>query len=314
MLRVIFMGTPTFALPTLDRLADDGYNVVSVVTQPDRPVGREGTPQPSPVKRRALELSLQVMQPAKVRATEVIEEILRLAPDVIIVAAFGQIIPPALLEIPPLQCINVHASLLPRWRGAAPIAAAILAGDKETGVTIMLMEAGLDTGPILAQRAIPIEPRDATRTLTERLALLGADLLSETLPKWARQEMTPRPQPEEGVTVVNMFHKKDGLLDWQRPADELDRRCRAFDPWPGCYTLWRGKTLKLLDVSPQPDWSPQATLPGKAMVQSGTKSIAIATGEGALQVHRLQVEGGRPLSAEDFLRGHPTFVGARLGE
>ncbi len=313
MLRVIFMGTPTFALPALDRLAADGYNVVSVVTQPDRPVGREGTPQPSPVKRRALELRFPVMQPAKVRATEVIEEIRRLAPDAIVVAAFGQMLPPALLEIPPLHCINVHASLLPRWRGAAPIAAAILAGDKETGVTIMLMEAGLDTGPILARRAIPIEPRDATRTLTERLALLGADLLSETLPKWARHEMTPRPQPEEGVTVVNMFHKKDGLLDWQRPADELDRRCRAFDPWPGCYTLWRGKTLKLLAVSPQPDWRGE-THPGEAMFLVGTGSLAIATGGGTLLVHRLQLEGGRPLSAEEFLRGHPTFVGARLGE
>ena len=226
------MGSPDFALSTL-RALHENYSVVGVVTQPDRAAGRGRELKSPPVKTLALELGIPVIQPEKLREPEAMEQLRAWSPDVIVVAAFGQILRQDVLDLPKFGCINVHASLLPRWRGAAPINAAILHGDEETGITIMKMDAGLDTGPILTQRSVRIQPDETAGSLFETLSQLGADLLLDTLPGYISGEIKPRPQPEEGATYAGMLKKEDGLLDFSRPAEELERKVRAFNPWPG---------------------------------------------------------------------------------
>jgi methionyl-tRNA formyltransferase len=238
------MGSPDFAVPALEALAAR-YSVVGAVTQPDRPAGRGGTLRPPAVKEAALRLGLPVIQPEKLRLPEAMDQLRAWAPDLIVVAAFGQILRPAVLDLPPRGCINVHGSLLPRGRGAAPIQAAILAGDRETGITIMKMDPGVDTGPILSQRAIPIAPGETGGTLFAKMAPLGAELLLETLPAYLGGELEPRPQPEEGATYAPMLKKEDGLLDFTQPAEALERRVRAMNPWPGACFEWQGAPLKV---------------------------------------------------------------------
>ena len=238
------MGSPDFALSTL-RALHENYTVVGVVTQPDRAAGRGRELKPPPVKTLALELDIPVIQPEKLRDPEAMEQLRAWSPDVIVVAAFGQILRQDVLDLPKFGCINVHASLLPRWRGAAPINAAILHGDEETGITIMKMDAGLDTGPILTQRSVRIQPDETAGSLFETLSQLGADLLLETLPGYISGEIKPSPQPEEGATYAPMLKKEDGLLDFSRPAEELERKVRAFNPWPGTYFDWDGGRLKV---------------------------------------------------------------------
>jgi methionyl-tRNA formyltransferase len=345
-MRLLFMGTPQFAVPSLEalagarapgRLAPEGVEIVAVVTRQDKPSGRGKDVVFSPVKARALELGLPVWQPGALRRPENLEELRRLAPDVIIVAAFGQILRREVLELPRLGCLNVHASLLPRHRGASPIAGAILAGDEETGVTMMLMDEGLDTGDILSQRAIRIAPDDTTATLSEKLSKLGAKLLLETLPRWIAGTLPRQPQDERLATQTRLLRKEEGILDWSLPAEVLARQVRAYTPWPGTATTWRGKTLKVLRATVQETGAAQAAKDtsssggasqneqaksegaegsvGQVSLQAsdGNRALVVRCGQGALRLEVLQLEGKRALSADEFVRGQPGIVGALLG-
>ncbi len=305
------MGTPDFAVPTLEALADArDLNLVGVVTQPDRAVGRGWLVELSQVKRAALERDLPLSQPESLRQSAAMAQLAAWEPDVIVVAAFGQILAQDVLNLPPHGCLNVHGSLLPRWRGAAPVPAAILAGDGVTGVTIIRMDVGLDTGPILARREEPVRPDDTWETLEERLARLGAELLVETLPVYLAGELAPQPQPEEGVTYAEQISKQDGLLDWSRPAVELARQVRAFTPWPSAFTTWRGKRLKIVRATPLPDWRGDRS-PGAVVALAD--GYAVVTGEGALRLEEVQLAGKRSMDIAAFLCGQRDCVGSRLG-
>lgn len=306
--QVLFMGSPEFAVPVLEALMAH-HQVVGVVTQPDKPAGRGRKLRPPPVKEVALAHSLPLLQPKSLREETVLSWLRERHPDVIVVAAFGYILPPQVLNLPPFGCINVHASLLPRYRGAAPIAAAILAGDEETGVTIMLMDEGLDTGPILAQRSCPIGPEDTTASLSEKLARMGAELLLEVLPQWLQGRIEPQPQEGE-ASYAPMLRKEDGLINWNLPAEEIERRVRAFNPWPGAYTFWEGTLLKIWKASPSPLRPPDAS-PGLVFRDEG--GVKVACGEGALVLREIQMAGKRRMAVEDFLRGQRSFIGAVLG-
>ncbi len=304
--RVIFMGTPEFAVPTLAMLVEEGYELVAVVTQPDRPAGRGRELTPSPVKRYALAHGLPVLQPETLRPPETVAELAALRPDVIVVAAFGMILRPAVLAIPPKGCLNVHASLLPRHRGASPISAAILAGDPVTGVTIMLMDEGMDTGPILAQATTEIRPDDTAGTLGERLARQGADLLAATLPMWLAGEIHPQPQPAEGATVCRPLRKEQGQIEWMRPAVEIERMVRAYQPWPGAFTFWRGQRLKILRSR-----AVEGVAEPGVVIPWG-EGAAVGTGEGLLALDEVQLAGRRAVRIAEFLRGQQGILGARL--
>ncbi|MCW5878321.1 MAG: methionyl-tRNA formyltransferase [Anaerolineales bacterium] len=295
--RIVFMGSPDFARPSLQRLQAD-HAVVGVVTQPDRPFGRGRQLAPPPVKELALQLGIPVIQPERLREPAAMQQLQAWAPDVIVVAAFGQILRQAVLDLPPHGCINVHASLLPRWRGASPIQAAILHGDTQTGVTIMRMDAGLDTGPILSQRAIPIQPEDTAGTLSDKLAGLGAELLAETLPGYLAGGVLPQPQPQEGVTVVSLLNKADGELDPTQPAEALARRVRAFQPWPGAYLPWAGGALKVQRARV----AVGAGTPGARLVHQ--RLPALGTADGLLLLEEVHPPGKKPMSGADFLRGN----------
>jgi methionyl-tRNA formyltransferase len=309
MARVILMGTPQFAVPTL-RALDEAHQVVGVVTQPDRRAGRGRKLAASPVKEAALERNLPLFQPKTLRTQKAVEHLAAWRPDVIVVAAFGQILKTPVLELAPHGCLNVHASLLPAYRGAAPISAAILASDPSTGVTIMRMDEGLDTGPILAQAEWPIAPDDTTASLTAKLAELGAHLLVETLPGWISGEIRAQPQDDSLATYCGQLKKEDGALDWTRSAEHLDRQVRACDPWPGAYTTWQGKRLKVLGARPRPKWRGEGQ-PGQVVSLEG--EIGVATSEGALKLLEVQLAGKKPMTVEVFARGQRDFVGGSLG-
>ncbi|MCW5851815.1 MAG: methionyl-tRNA formyltransferase [Anaerolineae bacterium] len=310
MLRVVFMGTPDFAVPTLKTLLTlPDVQVVGVATQPDKPAGRGRALAASPVKQVAVAAGVPVLQPRGFRKNPANAEALRaLTPDLLVVAAYGLILPQSVLDIPRYGSLNVHASLLPRWRGAAPITFAILAGDAVTGVTIMLMDAGMDTGPILTTGETPIQPNDTTESLSQRLAVLGAGLLRDTLPRWVAGEIQPQPQPGDGVTLTRLIQKEDGLIDWGRPAVEIERAVRAYQPWPGAYTLWRGEPLKVLKASVVAGQGE----PGRVvMVQGG---VAVATGAGLLRLDEVQPAGRRPMPGKAFVNGAKDFIGSHLKE
>jgi methionyl-tRNA formyltransferase len=302
MTRIIFMGSPDFALPTLRALTDN-YLVVGVVTQPDRPAGRGRTLLPPAVKVLASELRLPVIQPTNLRDPEALEQLRSWEPDLIVVAAFGQILREEVLNLPIFGSINVHASLLPRWRGAAPIQAAILHGDAETGVTIMKMDTGIDTGPILSQKAVPISEEATPGTLSPVLAQLGADLLIETLPAYLSGELLPHPQGGE-ATYAPMIKKADGELDFTHPGGELERRVRAFNPWPGAFLTWKGGRLKVHQASFSKKGLPVGIVslnPGDLTSLNGYP--AIVTTDGLLILEKVQPAGKKPMSGEVFLRG-----------
>jgi methionyl-tRNA formyltransferase len=305
------MGTPEFAIPSLERLILNRYQVVAVYTQPDRTAGRGRTLVSPPVKEAALRLGLPVVQPDSLKSVESVSRLTDLKPDAIVVAAFGQILPQPVLDVPAYGCINIHPSLLPRHRGASPVAAAILSGDEFTGVSIMLLDSGMDTGPILSRAVIPVSPRDNTGSLTEKLSLIAAHLLQETLTSWRRHEIVPRPQNEAEATYSPRITKEDGEIDWHLPTVEIWRRVRAFNPWPGSYTRWRGKQLKIIEAVP---FTEEGALDvGQVVALPGYESMpGISTGEGILWVARVQLEGKREMSAADFLRGQRDFIGAVL--
>jgi methionyl-tRNA formyltransferase len=311
--RIIFMGTPQFALPILQALIDGDWGpIVAVVTQPDRPKGRGRQLQPSAVKELAQASDLPVMEPVSMRTPDVQAELRALQPEIIVVAAFGQILPPSVLELPPFGCINVHASLLPRWRGAAPVAAAILAGDDSTGVTIMKMDVGLDTGPILSQRSLEISPDDTRESLTIRLARLGADLFRDTLPDWLAGNIQPQAQDEALVTHAPRIKKDQGLIDWSKPAADIARQVRAFYPWPGAFTHWQNKPVKILGAAASERRQDESSdlIPGTVIV--GPDGLAVVTGRGNLYLKQVQPAGKRPMLADDFARGARDFVGSCL--
>jgi len=305
------MGSPAFAVPSLDALLSL-CEVAAVFTQPDRPAGRGRRLQSPPVKVRAQALGLPVHQPASLRKDPTALPTLELlAPDIIVVVAYGLLLPPAILDLPRHGAINVHASLLPRWRGAAPVAHAILAGDAETGATIMLMEAGLDTGPILGQRALVL-PEDARcGEVTATLADMGAQLLADILPLWLAGNLPPRPQDDGLATYAPQLTKADGLLHWDQDAESNLRRVRAMDPWPGAYATWSRGRIKVLDgaIGPQ---GPVGLSPGTVWKNKDVDDPLVACAEGSLRLSRVQTEGGRPMSGSDLLRGHPEFIGQRL--
>ncbi len=296
MIRIVFMGSPDFAVPILRALAG-GFGVAGVITQPDREAGRGRTIKPPAVKIAAEGLNIPISQPEKLRAPEAMNQLRAWAPDLIVVAAFGQILRPDVLQLPKHGCVNVHASLLPRWRGAAPIQAAIAAGDAESGVTLMKMDAGVDTGDILAQQRMPIEATDTEALLSEKLSRLGADILMETLPAYLSGELKGRPQDAEQATYAPMLKTENGELDFSEPAAALERRVRAFWPWPGTFMLWNGARLKVLQARVEPGGG----TPGQRI--RWRNQPAIATGDGLLVLEQVQMPGKKPMAGDVFLLG-----------
>lgn len=298
-LRIVFAGTPEFAAVPLQSLIDLGHQVVAVYTQPDRPAGRGRQPKASPVKELALSHGIPVFQPVSLKTPEAQAELAALKPDLMVVVAYGLLLPQRVLDIPRLGCINIHASLLPRWRGAAPIQRAIQHGDDETGVTIMQMEAGLDTGPMLCIVKTPISDSDTGGTLHDRLATMGAEALLSALPGIANQDIAAEPQDDSQSNYARKLDKAEAEVDWTRPADEIDRLIRAFNPWPVAQTSLAGKTLRLWQANPV---SGKGT-PG-TVLHSDKNGITVACGEGALLLQTIQIAGGKAVSAADFLNGH----------
>ncbi len=310
-MRIVFMGSPEFAVPSLQKLVDSGYEIAAVYTQPDRPAGRGRALVPPPVKIAALGLGLKVEQPESLKSESVIAGLAQYKPEAIIVCAYGQILPKAVLELPPLKCINVHFSLLPRHRGASPVVSTLLAGDEFAGVTIMIVTPRLDTGPALARAAITILPHDNAGTLTEKIGVVGADLLLEALNAWRRGEIEPMAQDESKSTYFSQMQKEAGEIDWTLPALTIWRQVRAYNPWPGCYTTWGGKQLKVVEAKPLPEMETPG--PGKIIEIKGRKdAVGIGTGKGVLAVERLQLQGKRAVTAAEFLRGQRDFIGQKL--
>lgn len=303
--RIVFMGTPEFAVASLQACFDIG-EVVAVVTQPDKPKGRGNALAISPVKALALERGVPVFQPAKLRTPPFSEELRKLSPDVCVVTAYGKILPKDVLEVATHGSVNVHASLLPRFRGAAPIQWAIAHGDAETGVALMRMDEGLDTGPVIAVKRLPIESEDTSAVLHEKLSKLGGEVLREALPAYLRGERKPVPQPTEGVVLAPIIQKEDGLLDFTKPAVVLERRLRAFTPWPGAYTGLNGARLKVHRVKV----GTGSGAPGTVLA-AGQGGIEVACGEGSLVLLEIQPEGKRVMKAAEFLLGHKLAPGSQ---
>ena len=303
-MRLIFAGTPEFAATALQAIVAAGHQVALVLTQPDRPAGRGMALQPSAVKKVALDHGIEVFQPLTLKDAAAQAKIAAVGAEIVVVAAYGLILPQVVLDLPRLGCINIHGSLLPRWRGAAPIQRALLAGDAETGVCIMQMEAGLDTGPVLLRGAFPIEATDTTATLHDRLAALGATLVVEALGKLP---LPAEPQPAEGVTYAHKIEKAEALIDWSKSAAELDRHIRAFNPFPGAQALFGGQTVKIWQARPVDAEGEKGTI-----LAIDRSILLVACGAGGLAVSELQKAGGKRLPVQQFLAGHPLKVGDRF--
>jgi methionyl-tRNA formyltransferase len=331
-MKIVFMGTAELSCASLEGLAGGKpFQVIAVVTQPDRPKGRELKLQPPPVKTLAQKLNLPVLQPARARDEKFIAELRGWAPELIVVVAYGQILPQRILDLPRHGCLNVHTSLLPQYRGAAPIQWAIAHGDAETGVTIMKMDAGLDTGPIVAQRRTPIQPTDDSATLHDRLARVGAELLVTTIPDYVAGKIAPRPQPAEGVSLAPKIKREDGRIDWRLSAQTIWNRWRAFTPWPGAYTFLPETMEGIASSMPKSAiirgsdealpskmikiWKAEAAeAAGEAgvIVSADRHGMVVACGRGALRILELQREGGRRMNVAEFLAGHPLKPGGKF--
>lgn len=309
-MKIVFMGTPDFAVPALEALVKGGHQVIAVVTQPDKPKGRgKGMAMP-PVKEKAMEFNIPVYQPVKVREEGFFQQLRELSPEVIVVAAFGQILPKAILDLPRYGCINIHASLLPKYRGAAPIQWAIINGEKETGVTTMMMDTGLDTGDMLEKTVVPIEEEETAQSLSDKLSAAGGPLILSTLKKVEEGTLTRTPQRDEESCYAKILQKTLGRIDWNREAEHIERLIRGLNPWPSAYTTLNGKSLKL--------WKAKALLeeyPGEAgqVVKAVGNELLIKTGKGTLKAEALQLEGKKRMEADAFLRGCPIEEGTRLG-
>ena len=314
-MRLIFCGTPQFAVPTLEALVKRRFDIDLVVTNPDEPRGRSQQVTAPPVKLAAERAGLAVFQPKKLKDPATQEFISKYRPDAIVVVAYGHIIPPWMIALPRLGCINLHASLLPKYRGAAPIPWALIRGEPVTGVTTMKIDAGLDTGGILLQLQIAIQDDDTTETLSQRMSPIGAELMVETLDRLERGEITPRPQDHAAATLAPILKKEDGRIDWSRTAEEIARRVRGLDPWPGAYTSFRGKNLRLWSAAAplsRGESTAEPSQPGVALVEND--HLLIACGDGTLlEVGELQLEGRKRLSARDFMNGVRLKPGEELG-
>ena len=314
-MRTVFMGTPWYVLPVLETLLSLDVEIVGVYTQPDKPSGRGRVTAPPAVKNVALDHGIGVFQPASLRRDEAQRRLAALRPDVVVVAAYGKILPPEVLATPALGCVNVHPSLLPRYRGPSPVATAILEGEAETGTSLMLMDEGMDTGPVLASRTSQVSPRDSTTaSLTPLLFELGADLMKEVLPRWLAGGVTPQPQDDGLASLTRKLEKSDGEASWSLPAQELERRLRAFTPWPGLFTHWRGKLLKVLSASVLvSEVGEEPGEPGMVVrLEHQTSPIGVVTGQGVLGLNRLQMEGKSPVTSGEFVSGYREFVGSKL--
>ena len=300
-MRILFIGTGDIGMPTLQALLKSEHEIVGVVTQPDKPVGRAQTIEPPPIKKALAATKIRVLQPARIKDRQAIEEIHALTPDVIVVMAYGQILPSDILEVPKITCLNLHASLLPRWRGAAPIQAAIAAGDRKTGITVMYMNEGLDTGDILLQCAIDIEPTDTGGSLHDRLAKVAPETLLESLELLENGRAPRIPQHDALATYASKLKREDGKIDWTNPAEAIERKIRAFDPWPGAFMKYDGQNLKIFSAT---ILALRGT-PGEIL--QSEKGLVIAAGEGALSLGQVQLEGKRRMTAAEFLRGHRTL-------
>lgn len=311
MARLVFMGTPAFARRVLEALWETsarGWEIAGVLTRPDKPVGRGQQLAVSPVKEFAEQHMIPVQQPSTLRQAASQADLAALQPDVIVVAAYGLILPRAVLDLPPYGCLNVHASLLPRHRGASPVTGALLVGDNVTGSTIMLMDAGMDTGPILTQASLAIEPGETAGDLTTRLAEHGARLLVDTLPRWLTGQLTPQPQDHDRATYTRLVRKEDGQIDWRLPAPQVAWQIRAYEPWPGAYTSWQSRLLKIHRATAAPG-DPGA--PGT--VQVTDTEVSVVCGTGRLVLSEVQLEGKRATDALAFARGQRDFAGSILG-
>lgn len=310
-MRILFLGSPSFAVHALEALVAAGHEIVGVVTQPDRPAGRDRRLTPPPVKVAALAHNLPVLQPETLRDPTVVETLSALQPEVGVVAAYGEILRRAVLSIPPLGYLNIHPSLLPLYRGPTPVAGAILAGETVTGVTIMLLDPGMDSGPILAQAVVDLPPTARAGQLTDELFRIGADLLVQVLPRYARGEIEPRPQDHRRATVTKMLKKEDGRIDWSLPAIVIERMTRAYDPWPGAYTFWRDQPLRIIKAAVASADGTNA--PGTVIGRSGGGHPLVQTGSDALELIEVQPASRRPMSGSAWLAGvHADNI--RLGE
>ncbi len=309
-MNIIFMGTPDFSVPALRALVEGGHKVTAVVTQPDKPKGRGKAVQMTPVKEAALELDIPVYQPAKVREEGFLQQLKDLNPEVIVVAAFGQILPQRLLDIPAYGCINIHASLLPKYRGAAPIQWVIIDGEKETGITTMQMNAGLDTGDMLEKRVVPIDPDETGGSLHDKLSAAGGELILSTLEKLEKGLLAPEPQTEENTCYAKMLTKALGKMDWEKTAVELERLIRGLNPWPSAYTGLDGKTLKIWQARVLEE--EYEGKPG-CVVRAKKDDLFVKTGKGTLAITSLQLEGKKRMDAGAFLRGYQMRCGMVLG-
>lgn len=307
-MKIVFMGTPTFAVPVLQKLLEAGHDVIAVYSQPDRPSGRGNKLTRTPVKQFALDNELEVRQPKSLRSQEVQAELASLLPEVIVVAAYGLFLPLPVLELPPLGCLNIHPSLLPKYRGPSPVVTAILNGDNVTGVTIMKLDEGMDSGPILAQREVPIGDYETAPELTERLFGVGADLLIDTLQAWASERIEAHPQDDRQATITSLVKKEDGEIDWNSSPEHITRMIRAYQPWPGTFTHWNGKLLKIFRASATDGKAPHGRI-----VSLGDDRLGIGTSDGVLEVTSLQIEGKKAMAVSEFLLGNRDFLGAELG-
>ncbi len=318
-MRVVFMGTPEFAVPVLEKLCNaDDCEVVAVYTPPDRPRGRGRGVEFSPVKTAAIKLGLPVSQPISFRPTEAKDQLDAYQPDVIAVAAYGRLLPARVLEMPEHGCLNIHPSLLPRYRGPSPVVTAILDGVSATGVSLMLLDEGMDTGPIIAQRERALEGDENAGGLTAQLFAAGADLLVETLGPWAAGDIKAVGQDDTAATVTRKLERNDGLADWGLSAAELERRQRAFTPWPGLFTQWNDRSLRLIEVSVGEGLAdhsePSAPVPGEVVALPLKEvPVGIGTPNGILGLKTVQLEGRRGMASAEFIRGYPDFIGSRLG-
>lgn len=306
-MKLIYMGTPQFAVPPLRALRDAGHDIAAVVTRTDKPAGRGKALTAPPVKTAAQELGLTVHQPRRVREAGFIDVLRRTAPEAIVVAAYGQILPREILTLPKFGCINIHASLLPAGRGAAPINWSLINGDREAGITIMEMDEGMDTGAILLQDSLPIDPGDTAGSLTEKMSLLGAELIVRALPQIAEGTLAPRRQEESKATLAPLLRKEDGLIDWSLPAERIHNRVRGLSPWPGAFGFIDGKMIKILRSE-----AIEGTAEPGRVVEPGKDALAVGAGKGLLRIIMLQPEGKKPLTAAEFLRGQRGIVGKKF--
>ena len=312
-MRIVFMGSPGYSIPVLEALLAARAEVAGVYCQPDKPAGRGRAPRAPALKTFAQERGIDVYQPMSLRQEAVRREIESLEPQVTVVAAYGKILPRHVLDIPEYGCVNIHPSLLPRHRGPSPVSTAVLQGDRVTGCTVMLMDEGMDSGPILASREVPIGPGDTTSSLTQALFRLGGELLVEVLPLWTGGKIAPLPQDDSRATSTRKLEKADGEARWDLSAEELHRMVRAYTPWPGLFTRWRGKLLKVLEAAAlEAAGIEGAGEPGEVLATDAVGGLGVVAGRGVLRLERLQLEGKRPATVAEFMRGYPDFDGARL--